>query len=214
VPWPCQPCDSAAAALVGLKWLLARLAPLGWRIPGDIKVVEGDRERVRVRDITSRHGRAGHRPGDIHQPGQVRDALHNSIWTGLTEPEPQARGFSRGECSAGRSPDCRTWLGRWWLCATTRPTRRCIRRSITCIWCPKYRRRVLVGGVDERVKVSIGDVAAEVIEVEVMPDQVHLLAEVPPTVPLSRFVGLAKGRSSRLFRMEFPPLAPCPSGES
>src|SRR5919106_1633202 len=78
------------------------------------------------------------------------------------------------------------------------------------IWCPKYRRRVLVGGVDERVKVIIGDVAAEVgaevIEVEVMPDHVHLLAEVPPTVPLSRFVGLAKGRSSRLLRMEFPRL--------
>jgi putative transposase len=74
------------------------------------------------------------------------------------------------------------------------------------IWCPKDRRRVLVGGVDERVKVIIGDVAAEVIEVEVMPDQVHLLAEVPPTVPLSRFVGLAKGRSSRLLRMEFPRL--------
>jgi REP element-mobilizing transposase RayT len=33
-----------------------------------------------------------------------------------------------------------------------------------------------------------------------MPDHVHLLAEVPPTVPLSRFVGLAKGRSSRLLR--------------
>src|SRR5918994_6172565 len=78
------------------------------------------------------------------------------------------------------------------------------------IWCPKYRRRVLVGGVDERVKVIIGDVAAEVgaevIEVEVMPDHVHLLAEVPPTVPLSRFVGLAKGRSCRLLRMEFPGL--------
>ena len=78
------------------------------------------------------------------------------------------------------------------------------------IWCPKYRRRVLVGGVDERVKVIIGDVAAEVIEVEVMPDQVHLLAEVPPTVPLSRFVGLAKGRSSRLLRMEFPRLRRLP----
>jgi REP-associated tyrosine transposase len=79
------------------------------------------------------------------------------------------------------------------------------------IWCPKDRRRVLVSGVDERVKVIIGDVAAEVgaevIEVEVMPDQVHLLAEVPPTVPLSRFVGLAKGRSSRLLRMECPRLA-------
>ena len=43
-----------------------------------------------------------------------------------------------------------------------------------------------------------------------MPDQVHLLAEVPPTVPLSRFVGLAKGRSSRLLRMEFPRLRRLP----
>jgi hypothetical protein len=57
------------------------------------------------------------------------------------------------------------------------------------IWYPKYRRRVLVGGVDERVKVIIGDVAAEVIEVEVMPDHVHLLAEVPPTVPLRGSLG-------------------------
>ena len=81
------------------------------------------------------------------------------------------------------------------------------------IWCPRYRRRVL-GGVDERVKVIIGDVAAEVgvevIEVEVLPDQVHLLAEVPPTVPLSRVVGLAKGRSSRLLGMEFPRLRRLP----
>ena len=81
------------------------------------------------------------------------------------------------------------------------------------IWCPRYRRRVL-GGVDERVKVIIGDVAAEVgvevIEVQVLPDQVHLLAEVPPTVPLSRVVGLAKGRSSRLLGMEFPRLRRLP----
>ena len=72
----------------------------------------------------------------------------------------------------------------------------------------------MLAGVDERVKVIIGDVAAEVgvevIEVEVMPDHVHLLAEVPPTVPLSRFVGLAKGRSSRLLRMEFPRLRRLP----
>ena len=81
------------------------------------------------------------------------------------------------------------------------------------IWCPRYRRRVL-GGVDERVKVIIGDVAAEVgvevIEVQVLPDHVHLLAEVPPTVPLSRVVGLAKGRSSRLLGMEFPRLRRLP----
>jgi putative transposase len=78
------------------------------------------------------------------------------------------------------------------------------------IGCPKDRRRVLVGGVDERVKVSIGDVAAEVIEVEVMPDHMYLLAEAPPTVPLSRFVGLATDRSSRLLRMECPRLRRLP----
>jgi GNAT superfamily N-acetyltransferase len=49
----------------------------------------------------------------------------------LTEPEPQAHGFTVGKAPPGESPDCRTWLGRWWLCATTRPTRRCTRRSTT-----------------------------------------------------------------------------------
>jgi putative transposase len=82
------------------------------------------------------------------------------------------------------------------------------------IWRPKYRRRVLVGGVDGRLKTIIAEVAAElgaeVIEVEVMPDHVHLLAEIPPTVPMSRFIGLVKGRSSRVLRMEFPRLRRLP----
>ena len=82
------------------------------------------------------------------------------------------------------------------------------------IWCPKYRRRVLVGGVDARLKAIIAEVGAEVgaevIEIEVMPDHVHLLAELPPTVPLSELVRLLKGRSSRLLRMEFPRLRHLP----
>jgi putative transposase len=82
------------------------------------------------------------------------------------------------------------------------------------IWCPNYRRRVLVGGVDVRLKAIVADVAsqvgAEVLEVEVMPDHVHLLAEVPPTLPLSEFMRLVKGRSSRLLRMEFPRLRRLP----
>ncbi len=75
------------------------------------------------------------------------------------------------------------------------------------VWCPKYRRRVLAGGVDVRLKEIIGDVCGElgvgIIEVEVMPDHVHLLAEVPPSVPLSRFMQMVKGCSSRLLRQEF-----------
>ncbi len=78
------------------------------------------------------------------------------------------------------------------------------------IWCPKYRRRVLVGQVEGRLKEIIGQVVGEaggtVIEVEVMPDHVHLLAEVPPAVPLSRLMQMLKGRSSRLLRQEFPHL--------
>jgi putative transposase len=78
------------------------------------------------------------------------------------------------------------------------------------VFCPKYRRKVLVGGVDERLKVILREVArdtrSEMIDLEVMPDHVHLLVEVDPQFGIHRFVKLAKGRSSRFLRREFPPL--------
>ena len=76
------------------------------------------------------------------------------------------------------------------------------------VWCPKYRRSVLVRGVDERLKILIHDVAserrAEVIELEVMPDHVHLLCEVDPQFGIHKFIKQVKGRSSRVLREEFP----------
>ncbi len=76
------------------------------------------------------------------------------------------------------------------------------------VWCPKYRRRVLVRGVDERLKDIIRQVAqergAEVIEMEVMPDHVHLRVEVDPQYGIHKLVKQLKGRSSRLLRQEFP----------
>lgn len=52
------------------------------------------------------------------------------------------------------------------------------------VFCPKYRRKVLVNGVDVRLKELIQSIAAEshfeVIEMEIMPDHVHLLLEVDP----------------------------------
>lgn len=78
------------------------------------------------------------------------------------------------------------------------------------VWCPKYRRKVLVDGVDTRLKEILLEVAeekqAEIIEMEVMPDHVHLLVEVDPQFGISRLVKLMKGRSSRLLRQEFPRL--------
>lgn len=76
------------------------------------------------------------------------------------------------------------------------------------VWCPKYRRPVLVDGVDTRLKEIVHQTAAElqaeIIELQVMPDHVHLLCEVDPQFGIHRLVKRLKGRSSRLLRQEFP----------
>jgi putative transposase len=76
------------------------------------------------------------------------------------------------------------------------------------VWCPKYRRPVLVNDVDIRLKEiihqTVTELQSEVIELEVMPDHVHLLCEVDPQFGIHRLVKRLKGRSSRLLRQEFP----------
>jgi REP-associated tyrosine transposase len=76
------------------------------------------------------------------------------------------------------------------------------------VFCPKYRRQVLVNGVERRLKQIIAEVAEEtdsiLVETEVMPDHVHLLIEVDPQLGIHRVVKAIKGRSSRLLRNEFP----------
>ena len=78
------------------------------------------------------------------------------------------------------------------------------------VWCPKYRRKVLINGVDARLKEIIHQSATEqrvgVIELEVMPDHVHLLCEIDPQYGVHKFIKLIKGRSSRLLRQEFKTL--------
>lgn len=78
------------------------------------------------------------------------------------------------------------------------------------VFCPKYRRKVLVGGVDKRLKEIIYQVAkdlkCEVLDLEVMPDHVHILCEVDPQFGIHKFVKRVKGVSSRLLRQEFPSL--------
>lgn len=52
------------------------------------------------------------------------------------------------------------------------------------VWCPKYRRKVLVGEVEVRLKEILSSMcsefAVELIELEIMPDHVHLLVDVDP----------------------------------
>lgn len=79
------------------------------------------------------------------------------------------------------------------------------------VWCPKYRRNVLADpDIDARLKQIVREVCAErdapVVELETMPDHVHLLVTCDPQLGIHRLVKQIKGRSSRLLRQEFPSL--------
>jgi putative transposase len=78
------------------------------------------------------------------------------------------------------------------------------------VWCPKYRRKVLVDAVAKRLETLLRETCKElqvdVIALEIRPDHVHLLAEVDPQFGVHRVVKRLKGKSSRLLRQEFPAL--------
>lgn len=78
------------------------------------------------------------------------------------------------------------------------------------VWCPKYRRKVLTDGIDLRLKELILETAAginaDIIEMEVMLDHVHLLLEVDPQYGINRAVRHIKGTTSHILRTEFPRL--------
>lgn len=78
------------------------------------------------------------------------------------------------------------------------------------VWCPKYRRKVLVGSVAQRLKELIEqratEIQADIIEMEIMPDHVHLLIEVDPQFGINQAIRSLKGFSSHTLRKEFPEL--------
>ena len=71
------------------------------------------------------------------------------------------------------------------------------------IFCPKYRRKIFVDGIDERLKETFKDISAshdfEILEMEVMPDHVHLLLRIPPKMAVSSFMGYLNGKSALMI---------------
>lgn len=92
------------------------------------------------------------------------------------------------------------------------------KRSNTCvynigyhiIWCPKYRRRVLTGNVEQRLKELLVEQSTKngysIESMEVMPDHIHIFIKVDPTDSPHKVVQQLKGYTSRILRMEFPNL--------
>ena len=78
------------------------------------------------------------------------------------------------------------------------------------VFCPKYRRKVLTPPIDERLKTilleQIERWRQELIEMEVMPDHVHLLVGCDPQFGIHRLIKLLKGFSSHALRQEYPAL--------
>ena len=78
------------------------------------------------------------------------------------------------------------------------------------VWCPKYRRKVLVGSIGQRLEELISgqvtELKGEIVALEVQPDHIHLLAGFPPTWAIHQIMHRIKGATSFILRQEFPGL--------
>jgi len=83
------------------------------------------------------------------------------------------------------------------------------------VFCPRYRRKVLVEDVDIRFREILQQACDEheiiIVAVEVMPDQVHLFVNALPFISPSDIMAKIKGVSSRKLRQEFKHLQHLPS---
>ena len=78
------------------------------------------------------------------------------------------------------------------------------------VWCPKYRRRVLLGKVASRLYELFRQAAEvndwEVHELNVQKDHIHMLIQYHPRESISQAVNILKGGTSKVIRQEFPKL--------
>jgi putative transposase len=76
------------------------------------------------------------------------------------------------------------------------------------IFCPKYRRKILKNGIDIRLKELFLEIADtydfQIIEMEIMPDHVHLLIDCNPRFGIMDCINKLKGITANRLRKEFP----------
>ena len=74
------------------------------------------------------------------------------------------------------------------------------------VFCPKYHRKVLVEPIAARLKALLlekaTDIQAEIVEMKIMPDHVHLLIKCDPQYGIHKVVKQLKGYTSKVLRDE------------
>ena len=75
------------------------------------------------------------------------------------------------------------------------------------VFCPRYRRKVLVGDVEKRLKEILPGICQEIevsiVALEVMPDHIHIFLNALPSISPSDIMAKVKGVTSKTLRQEF-----------
>ncbi len=78
------------------------------------------------------------------------------------------------------------------------------------VWCPKYRKSILLGEIAAYVNFLIDTICEEnnwsVITKEIQPDHVHLCLTIPPAVSVATAIKILKGITARKLFLKFPQL--------
>ncbi|MDU9693807.1 IS200/IS605 family transposase [Priestia sp. SB1] len=76
------------------------------------------------------------------------------------------------------------------------------------VWCTHNQRDILKDGVELRLKEIIeetmSEVSGEILELEILPEQVHLTVAINPQYGIDKLVRHLKRESSAPLRNEFP----------
>jgi putative transposase len=83
--------------------------------------------------------------------------------------------------------------------------------SYHLIWCPKYRRKILSGPIEQRLRelliLKAHELNVEIKSLEILPDHVHIFVKCDPVDSPHYIVQQFKGFSSRMLRREFNELS-------
>jgi putative transposase len=76
------------------------------------------------------------------------------------------------------------------------------------VWCPKYRKRILVKALAKRLRELLyqraKEIKAQIHALEIMPDHVLMFVVSDPTMAPARLAAQFKGFTSHQLREEFP----------